>query len=494
MKRIILFTLLSAIFLANSDKCQAQFLKKLAKGIENVSKKIDETLGTDTKSQSQPRQEQTSTQSAKSIATVKQEAKVIKPFISQNTKTILLDKIGRLADFQDGLAFVEKVKDVGYNKTSTWGVIDTEGNIIVDFVIDLKAYTTNEGPYYNSGVCVLSGLQYPPATAKTADMLVVDKRGKVVKTLPDAGAYTQFKDSIAHVRLTLPDPKKSTANRKAYFYRFAYVDTKGNSVYPHLSADVYPSGLYAPQIAPLRKISQGLRAYWSYKTGWGFIDRKGNTVGQPIWRAVHDFSDGMSAVQNWEEKWGFIDRTGKLVIDCIFTNEPQDFHEGLAVVKKRDDSWCFIEKNGNAIDQLGKYKLDLEVCQGFIDGKALVGLQKYDNYGSTAWVALDRNMNNFKIIGKSAYGDKLVVLFSKLAAYRNGLYYFTNGTVLNDKLETVSSYSSISGFDNFDYYTRFQLENGLVRWRSENNLDKGFETCYVDRTGEVRILFKEPEF
>lgn len=48
MKKIILFTLLSAIFLANSDKCQAQFLKKLVKGIENVSKKLDETLGTTT--------------------------------------------------------------------------------------------------------------------------------------------------------------------------------------------------------------------------------------------------------------------------------------------------------------------------------------------------------------------------------------------------------------------------------------------------------------
>lgn len=46
MKKIILFMLLSAIFFTNSDKCHAQFLKKLAKGIENVSKKLDETLGT----------------------------------------------------------------------------------------------------------------------------------------------------------------------------------------------------------------------------------------------------------------------------------------------------------------------------------------------------------------------------------------------------------------------------------------------------------------
>jgi hypothetical protein len=46
MKKIILFMLLSAIFFTNSEKCHAQFLKKLAKGIENVSKKLDETLGT----------------------------------------------------------------------------------------------------------------------------------------------------------------------------------------------------------------------------------------------------------------------------------------------------------------------------------------------------------------------------------------------------------------------------------------------------------------
>jgi hypothetical protein len=494
MKRILfLFLLMFPVAICTNISAQG-FLKKIAKSVESASKEVDKVLGTDTKSQSQSLQMQTGTQQAKSTATGKQEVKVIKPFVSPNTKTILLDKVGKLGVFNDGLALVEKIKKVGYNETKRWGVIDTEGNTVVDFVIDLSQYTTNPDPVYNSGVCVMSGLQYPPAATKTAGMLVVDKRGKVVKTLPDAGAYTQFEDSIAHIRLTLPDPKKSTAYRKAYFYRFAYMDTKGSIVYPHLSADVYPTGLYAPEIASLRKVSEDLRAYWSYKTGWGFIDRSGSIVVQPAWRAVHDFSDGMSAVQNWEQKWGFIDRTGKLVIDCIFTKEPQDFHEGLAVVRKRDDSWCFIEKDGNVIDQLGKYKLELNMCQGFINGKAYVGFLNYDGGYNTVYVLLDRNLNNFTRLG--TYGDELVNLFPKLAACRDGLYYFTNGAILTDKLQTISYYYNFSAYDNFDYYTRFQLENNLVRWPSDsgNNYPEGFEACYVDKTGEAKILFKEPEF
>ncbi|MDR1716805.1 MAG: WG repeat-containing protein [Prevotella sp.] len=497
MKRIFLLFLLLLPVVFCKDISAQGFLKKVAKSIESASKEVDKVLGTDTKSQSQSQQTQTdNTQPAKSVATAKQEAKVIKPFISPNTKTILLDKAGKLAEFHDGLAFVEKVKKVGYNETSTWGVIDTEGNVVVDFVIDLKAYTTNEGPHYNSGMCVLSGLQYPSAAAKTAGMLVVDKRGKVVKTLPDAGAYTQFKDSIAHIRLTLPDPKKSTAYRKAYFYRFAYVNTKGEVVYPHLTADVYPEAgsLYAPEISGLRGVSEGLRSYWSYKTGRGFIDTKGDVIVQPVYRATHDFSDGLAAVQNWEQKWGFIDKTGKLVIDFIFTNEPQDFHEGLAIIQKRDNSRCFIDKSGNIIDKIGKYNLFLDWSKGFIDGKAFVGLREYDGY-NTVHVVLDRNLTNFTKLD-TYYKDELVDLFPKLAAYRDGLYYFTNGAILTDKLQTVSYYYNFRAYDNFDYYTCFQLENGLARWPSDsgNNYPEGFERCYVDKTGEVKILFKEPEF
>lgn len=462
------------------------FLKKLQKGIEQVSKSIDKGAGTTGSETPKIKQPATPVQAAT------RPPQVIKPFTSARTKTIMLDKAATLDEFADGMAFVQCEKKIGYQTSRTWGVVDSTGNVVIDWSIDLSDYTTNEGPRYNSGVCVLGSRQYPKAASKTPGMLIIDKRGAIVKTLPNVSAWTQFKDSAAHVRLTLVDTKKSTALRKVYYYRFAWINPQGNYIWPHLTIDVHPEAtrLYAHELAPLRLLKEGLRAYWSYKTGWGFIDAAGKITVQPAWRAVHDFSDGMAAVQNADQKWGFIDTTGRLIIDCIFSSEPTDFREGLAVVKKRDGSVCFIDKTGTVIDHVGQLELADVWCGGFVDGVAVVGLRAQGQYANV--YLINRDLKTGIKLGN--YTDDNVSAMQELQASKNGCYYLRSGAVLDGKtFRPLQQYSGYIYYNTTNLYRTLLLENFLAGFdlgSSENNRLKG----YADRTGEVRILFKEPEF
>lgn len=47
MKKVLISILLLAVLFINNEGCHAQFLKKLAKGIENASKQVDKVLGTE---------------------------------------------------------------------------------------------------------------------------------------------------------------------------------------------------------------------------------------------------------------------------------------------------------------------------------------------------------------------------------------------------------------------------------------------------------------
>ncbi|MDR1090314.1 MAG: WG repeat-containing protein [Prevotella sp.] len=451
MKRVFfLFLLMLPVVVCTNISAQG-FLKKIAKGIESASKEVDKVLGTDTKSQSQSQQ-------AKSTATGKQEAKVIKPFVTANTKTIYLEDIAfhfSYDDFSDGVAFVKNVKK------DRWGTIDTLGNQLIDYVFDLSYNPNRPSPRYNSGVCILNSS-------------ILDKKGKVVKAIPNLSSYTNFDDNIAHVRLRFKDTKKSTTYREEYYYQYTYINTKGETVYPHLAVDIAQKndGRDIPSLAPLHSLSEGLRAYWSYKSGWGFIDKSGAIIVKPAYRNVHDFSDGYAAVQNWEEKWGFIDKTGKLVIDCIYTNEPVDFSEGLAIVRKRDGAECYIDTAGNMVDLPSDEILKTVYGLGvFLNGKAFM------EYAG-GMIILDRDLKHYKqfsgltgIYGKNIY------------AYANGLYYFRANN--REMIDIVTE-------DGKRIYDGYSFKNGLAKFSDgPTQRDK---KGYITETGEVKILFKEPEF
>ncbi|MBN1321764.1 MAG: WG repeat-containing protein [Thermoleophilia bacterium] len=102
-----------------------------------------------------------------------------------------------------------------------------------------------------------------------------------------------------------------------------------------------------------------------YKGGYlyGYVDRTGRTVIEPVFDAACTFSEGLAAVA-LDEKWGFIDTSGNLVVPFQF-EEPGSFSEGLAPVATE---WFGF------IDRTGKFVIEPEYAwaESFSEGLAAV--------------------------------------------------------------------------------------------------------------------------
>lgn len=94
------------------------------------------------------------------------------------------------------------------------------------------------------------------------------------------------------------------------------------------------------------------------KGKWGFIDKTGKVVVNPIYEDALDFRDGLAAVSKKDEKkdevlWGYIDKNGAVKINFQFVKdkekmfcEPGSFYEGLAFTSSDGKQWGCIDKEG----------------------------------------------------------------------------------------------------------------------------------------------------
>lgn len=79
---------------------------------------------------------------------------------------------------------------------------------------------------------------------------------------------------------------------------------------------------------------------------YGFIDRNGQWLIQPVYQRVSYYSEGMCAVQQ-DEKYGYINSAGELTIAFQF-EDAGNFYEGLAAVKI--NGWTgFIDQTGKVV-------------------------------------------------------------------------------------------------------------------------------------------------
>lgn len=79
---------------------------------------------------------------------------------------------------------------------------------------------------------------------------------------------------------------------------------------------------------------------------YGFIDKTGAIVIEPIYHFADHFSEGFATV-NVDGKWGYIDSVGNIFIEPQY-EEAGIFSEGLAAVRV-GEKWGYIDKNGNVI-------------------------------------------------------------------------------------------------------------------------------------------------
>ena len=82
---------------------------------------------------------------------------------------------------------------------------------------------------------------------------------------------------------------------------------------------------------------------------WGYINRKGVMVIPPVFRRALYFCDGLASVEvgdDRNQKSGFIDKSGRFVIGPSFRYAGH-FHRGRAIVRTQDDRSGVIDKAGS---------------------------------------------------------------------------------------------------------------------------------------------------
>lgn len=128
--------------------------------------------------------------------------------------------------------------------------------------------------------------------------------------------------------------------------------------------------------------SMGLRTFRDYSVNlYGYKDREGNIIIEPVFKNVNEFSEGFAAVKK-DDKWIFIDSFGKNVFNSHF-DFACNFSEGLASVNVTGE-WGYIDKAGTMIIQP-----QFDTWNEFKNGKAFVkigGKSGYiDKSGQVTW-------------------------------------------------------------------------------------------------------------
>ena len=278
--------------------------------------------------------------------------------------------------FSEGLAAVQ----IGDNQDGKWGYIDKSGRFAIDPQFD-RAEAFSEGL-----AAVRSG------DDKTGKWGFIDKSGKYVIT-PQWDHVTAFSGGLSVVRtgnivmgkdrvidkqgryasdlksgVILPCENGMTlvginvswvsggVNR-----HFGFVDKSGHYVINPVFDDAF---CFTEGMAAVR--TGGAEA-----GGWGFIDTTGRFVIPPQWGSVYPFNNGIATVATsggLAKKWGAIDRTGQTIIPQQFP-EPLIFHDGLALEPITTYTWV--------TDQRGRSRVRPDTTYSFINknGTRSTGLQ-----------------------------------------------------------------------------------------------------------------------
>ena len=186
----------------------------------------------------------------------------------------------------------------------------------------------------------------------------IDKDGELIISLPEQEHILYFSDDLA---LRQKDGKQ------------VYIDRAGKIILE--PAKEYSNlGPFAEGLAPVRL---GL--------SWGYLNKDGDLVIKPLFRAARLFHEGLAAVQPGAVGWGYINKTGKLVVPADYHSvkgfseglapvmpieklngwgylntknelvlppqysEAEPFSEGLAAVKVADKRWGFIDHEGRLV-------------------------------------------------------------------------------------------------------------------------------------------------
>ena len=374
-----------AIMLASSPSADAQFFKKLSKGLEKINKTLEDankgldnlTKGISKKKSTKAKEEPKAEPAKEDSKPVEEESPAQKespviddsrwddaepvyntPFITPNTKFIRLDDYATFSSVNDGVFAIRSRNLFSFWKITGEKLFDNDWEYC-----GTDASYSNDFPIFNSGVV--------PARRKTPNskgqklVCLLYTNGAIKELDPSWKVVTNFADGLAIV-------KAKTNGRDSYFY----INIKGEKVYPHLK-------VYGGNDGCMRPLSDGLRAYPTGFDSWGYIDANGKIVIQPIKQCSNatEFSEGYAWVRVCDDptlpstvygEYCLIDKTGKIVF------KPGVLDGNVSLVK---NGIFYVYKNGkyNYYDTNFNLLASYEYATPFYNGYAYVS--KTGNYG-----------------------------------------------------------------------------------------------------------------
>jgi len=336
-------------------------------------------------------------------------------------------------------------------KTSdNWGYIDKTGKTVIF-------------PQYEEAYLFSDGLALVRKDKKYG---YIDKEGKYIIN-PVYVSATPFKDGLALITTDNSYP--------------TFINKKGEMQFIVNEADV------------CRLFSEDLAAFKT-NNKWGFKDKTGKTIINPLYFSATDFKDGLVAVANEVNDklvYGFINAKGDVKIQMIY-EEAYSFENGLALVKL-NGKYGFIDKEGkftiepkydyaySFADGLSRVKIGEKY--GFIDktGKFIVN-PHYENVGnfSEGLAYVVNKDEKIGFINKEGV-DKIMAQFedarnfkNKLAAVKmNGKYGFID---TESKFVINCEYDSVYNADLYQQmvYSDFFNSKALSAFFTEKTDESSF--------------------
>jgi hypothetical protein len=251
---------------------------------------------------------------------------------SHERKFGYMDKSGRVViqpqfwdsgDFYEGRAWFEVLK----NQEWLYGFIDKTGRVVV------PAQFTQKPGDFTEGLARVQGKQA---------LGFIDTSGKFV--IPEKFRQLDLSFSEGLVAAFVESERP----------RGAYLDRSGKVV---MEIPLWQQrtkrqlDLFGVRWSLDVPFSEGLAPVMSFNK-FGFINKSGQVVIEPLFRGVQGFSEGLAGVKivgsDGDYVWGFIDRAGNFAIDPQF-REVQPFAGGLARVVTLDDKQRLIDSGGKVI-------------------------------------------------------------------------------------------------------------------------------------------------
>lgn len=273
-----------------------------------------------------------------------------RPYIGPNTKYMLFDSY--IHDDVVG-AVHEGVFSIKRNNYFEFWTVDGTKLFNADWEYCNERGGYGAHPKFSCGVASARH-RNPNSTGKRViSLLYLD--GSVRELDPTWQQVTTFQDGLALVT------QGSGYSKTDYFY----INIRGEKQYPNLE-------VYGGESDAMRPLCDGLRAYKADVFKWGYIDANGNIAIEPQYAQALDFSEGYA----WVEPFGGLNVDNNIVLIDTEGNVVFDTGYPYARVTPVKNGRFFISSSGSAnwtmYDVSGKSYGSYSSVKPFRDGYALV--------------------------------------------------------------------------------------------------------------------------